>query len=105
MNDFPKTAETFYALRDDRTNRCVDARGYQRVYCGVVVSPAAASSPIAQTMLVVATNLLSRWCRRVTITVAPTLLDPSLGLGTGDLGEAVVAQMHDADPFGDFALS
>ena len=105
MNDFPKTADAFYALRDDRTNRCVDGLEYQRVHCNLVVSQSAASSPIGQTMLVVAANLLSRWCRRVTITLASTPLDASLGIGTGDLGEAVLTQMHDADPFGDFVIT
>jgi len=102
MNSFPSSAEQFYELRDDRTNRCSDNRRYQNVACAVHMSPAAASTAAAHVMLVVAANLLSRWCRKVTIVMPTVEVHPAIGMGSGDLGEMVVAQMRDADPFGDF---
>lgn len=102
MSEFPSTAEEFYALRDDRTNRCITTRDYQRVGCVVCLAPEHAATANGQTMLLVAANLLSRWCRRVTMALPPTVAHPSVG--AGDLGELVLAQMHDADPFGDFRI-
>src|SRR5438132_519160 len=64
MSEFPSTAEEFYALRDDRTNRCITTRDYQRVGCVVCLAPEHAATANGQTMLLVAANLLTRWCRR-----------------------------------------
>ncbi len=105
MNDFPTTAEEFYKLRDDRTNRSTNSRGYQDAAVAVHLSPAAAATAGAQTMLLVSANLLSRWCRKVTIVMPPTETHPALDMGSGDLGELVMAQMRDADPFGDFRIA
>ncbi len=109
MSRLPTTAEEFYRLRDDRTDRCVDRSGYQRVHCAVFVSNLVASNPVEQTMLFVATNLLSRWCRRVTIVCDASAIDTAIhgacGMGVGALGQAVLAQMRDADPFGDFTIT
>ena len=102
MNSFPSTAEEFYARRDDRTNRCIGTREYQRTGCVVCVAPERAATAGGQTMLLAAANLLSRWCRHVTIAVPPTVAHSSVG--AGDLGELVLAQMRDADPFGDFRI-
>jgi hypothetical protein len=104
MNTFSTSSEDFYKLRDDRTNRCSYSRKYQNTACKVHVSPPAASTPTAQTMLLVAANLLSRWCRKVTIIMPPVEVHPELGVGSGDFAELVLAQMHDADPFGDFQI-
>ena len=105
MNGFPSTASEFYALRDDRTDKCIANQDYQQTTCAVYLSGASAVSLSGQTMLAVATNLLSRWCRRVMIVVPAVAADSNLGLGSGDLGERVLAQMLDADPFGHFSLS
>lgn len=103
MSNLPETAEEFYARRDDRTNRCTSL-AFQTASCAVYVSDASASTPAGQAMLVVAANLLSRWCRRVTIALPPTQALPLLGMGAGDLGSLVLTQMRDADPFGDFQI-
>jgi hypothetical protein len=105
MCEFPASAEEFYALRDDRTNRCSGSRGYQKVACAVWVSEATAATPTGQVIHVAVANLLSRGCRRVTIVLPPTRGHPSLGLGTADLGELILDQMRDADPFGDFVIT
>ena len=104
MTNFPTTAEEFYTLRDDRTNRCTVNRDYQNATCAVRISPAAVSTYAGQVALVVATNLLSRWSRKVTIMVPESGVHPCLGQLTGDLCGAILAQMSDADPFGDFRM-
>jgi hypothetical protein len=102
MSDFPSTADEFYAFRDDRTNRCIATREYQGTGCAVYMAREQAETADGQTMLLVAANLLSRWCRRVTIAVPSTVASASVG--AGDLGELVLSQMRDADPFGDFRI-
>ncbi len=105
MTGFPRSAEEFYRLRDDRTNRCTSSHVYQDTACAVYLSPVTASRPEAQVMLMATANLLSRWCRSVTIVMRPAVIHPALGIGTGDLGERVIAQMKDADPFGRFQVT
>lgn len=100
--NFPDTAEEFYARRDDRTNRCCASIAYQATSCAVYVSEASVATPAGQTMIVAAANLLSRWCRRVTLVLPPVSAFSSLGIGVGDLGSLILVQMKDADPFGDF---
>jgi len=56
-------------------------------------------------MVIVAANLMSRWCRNVTLVLPPVTLDPRLGFGKGSLADFVLVQMRDADPFGRFAVS
>ncbi len=102
MSDFAATADEFYALRDDRTNRCIATRDYQRTRCAVYLAPEQAATSAGQTMLLVVANLLSRWCRRVAIALPPTVVHPSVA--AGDIGELVLSQMRDADPFGDFRI-
>jgi ThiF family len=106
MTYFPESAEEFYALRDDRTNQCsgVD-RVYQRVPSVVCLSPDAACTTSGQVMFAAATNLMSRWCRDVTLILPRVDILPILELGAGDLGEIVLSQMHDADPFGSFQIT
>jgi hypothetical protein len=55
-------------------------------------------------MLAASANLLSRWCRRVTIALPNTDALPGLWMGAGDVGELILAQMKEADPFGDFKV-
>lgn len=108
MNQHPLphlSASDFYSLRDDRTDLCVSSRRYQTVGCSVHVSPAAANTLEGQAMLLASTNLLSRWCRKVTILLPATSINPLLGFGEGGLGEFAIKVMRDADPFGDFQLA
>jgi hypothetical protein len=56
-------------------------------------------------MLLAAANLLSRWCRRVTIVAPAVSVHPALKMGDRGLGELVLDQMLDADPFGAFAIA
>lgn len=104
MSEFPQSATEFYRLRDDRTNRCTDNHNYQNAAVAVYVSSKTVLTLTGQVMLLVAANLLSRWCRKVAIIMPVIKAHPALGIGGGDLGELILAQMHDADPFGDFEI-
>lgn len=105
MSQFPDSAEGFYRLRDDRTNLCVGSREYQSVHCVVSLSDGAAATLSGQIMFITATNLLSRWCRNVTLLAPAVATLPGLGYGPTPLIEFVLSQMRDADPFGSFTLS
>src|SRR5579859_1891439 len=104
MTNFPTSAEVFYSLRDDRTNRCNVDRAYQHVECTVFFSPAASTTAAAQAMLLVSANLLSRWCRKVNIVMPRVEMHAGLHMGSGDLSDFVTKQMGDADPFGEFRV-
>ena len=99
---FPTTAAEFYALRDDRTNRCTALSSYQNASCILCLSSALAEAKAAQVVFLVAANLLSRWCRRVTLVAPYTSLHADLGSRPDNLVEVALKQMRDADPFGSF---
>lgn len=103
MNTFPSSSDEFYGCRDDRTNRCTDRRDYQDAGVAVYLTPALAGTRTGQVMLLASANLLSRWCRHVTLMVPPVRPRPSLGGRWSDLADAALAQMRDADPFGTFS--
>ena len=105
MKDFPVTAEQFYASRDDRTNRCGVDSGYQRTKCVVYLAPLAALTAAGQTMLLASCNLLSRWCRDVTIIMPTVRTSAELDEDVSDLGDFILSQMRDADPFGTFRVA
>lgn len=104
MIDFPTSSDQFYILRDDRTDRCGVERAYQKTHCLVCVDHNTAATMSGQVLLFTACNLLSRWCRRVTIVMPTIQSHPDLKLGYDDLGEFILGQMRDADPFGDFRV-
>lgn len=105
MIQFPDSAEEFYRLRDDRTNRCSGNRSYQNVRCALSLSEDAATTLPGQAMFITAANLLSRWCRDVVL-IAPSIgVHSSLAFGATDLRGFVLSQMRDADPFGSFAAA
>jgi hypothetical protein len=98
MQAFPETAEAFYALRDDRTDRCVEpfteGRAYQRKHVAVVVDPVRAATTAGRAMLNTVTALLARWCRVVTVVSAPS-----------SSVDSALAAMRDADPYGAFGTA
>ena len=101
-NSFPPSATEFYALRDDRTNRCTSLRRYQYATCILYLSPSLAEDKTAQVIFLAAANLLSRWCRYVTLVAPQVALHPNLDSKSDSLVEAALHQMRDADPFGSF---
>lgn len=91
MRPFPDSADAFYDLRDDRTNRCPGTDGYQNQHVAVACHPRVLDTARGLLMLQVSAALLARWCRRTSIVAsaaAPV--------------ESVVTRMEDADPFGSF---
>ena len=101
-SSFPTSSAEFYALRDDRTNRCTAVRSYQDATCMLYLSSSHAERRSAQVTFLVAASLLSRWCRRVTLVAPRAALHPSLGSGSANVVEVALKQMRDADPFGSF---
>jgi hypothetical protein len=87
-------AATFYALRDDRTNRCVTSAAYQLVTCSVTIQAGLLSTAPGRMLFQVAGNLLARWCRHVTLIAPPE-----------QVVEETLAVMRDADPFGTFTIT
>ena len=100
-NNFPSSAAEFYALRDDRTNRCLAVKGYQDTSCILHLSSTVAETKAAQVTFLVGANLLSRWCRRVTLVAPRGAMHRDFGSGS-DMLDAALEQMKDADPFGSF---
>lgn len=99
------SAEEFYRLRDDRTNRCLEeVSDFHQSGCLVTIDPALLETYSGQVMLVVSCNLLSRWCRRVTIDIPNVASHPLLASPYGQLSEAILSQMFQADPFGQFEV-
>lgn len=95
MSTFPTDADTFYQLRDDRTNRCTRSAAYQRVACAITMQQDLLATRTGRILFQVTTNLLARWCRNVTLVVpAPN-----------PLVDEVLSVMHDADPFGTFTTA
>jgi hypothetical protein len=88
----PAAAAAFYALRDDRTNRCATSPAYQHVRCVVTLEENLLDSRTGRVLFHVVGNLLARWCRHVTL-IVPTS-DP--------LVEETLRVMRDADPYGMF---
>ena len=101
-SSFPTSSAEFYALRDDRTNRCTAVRSYQVATCMLYLSSSRAEKRSAQVTFLVAASLLSRWCRRVTLVAPRAALHPSLGSESANVVEVALKQMRDADPFGSF---
>lgn len=104
MSEFPATKEAFYQLRDDRTNRVAGVPTYAQKACWVTVDQDMLDTFPGQVMLLCACNLLSRWCRRIYVQFADVRLHPLLAKAGQSLGAAVLDQMFDADPFGDFYI-
>ena len=102
MSALPTSAMEFYALRDDRTNRCTSQRDYQDTGCVIRLAPRASTTRTGQAAFLATANLLSRWCRRVDIIAPASKLDPAFGVEDSELVEFALCQMRDADPFGTF---
>ncbi|MEW6732144.1 MAG: ThiF family adenylyltransferase [Acidobacteriota bacterium] len=104
MKDFPSISDDFYSLRDDRTNRCISDRQYQKARCLVTIDIDLLKSYSGQVMLAVVCNLLSRWCRYVTI-IIPNTTPSLISSDRKELKDIILTQMTDADPFGFFKVT
>lgn len=106
MTGLPFDADTFYRLRDSRTDLCgVDPR-YTRVRCWLSVGPEVLTTHSGQVMVLSAGILLARWCRDVHIHLhcdAPILVRS--GNSATTFTDLLLHHMMAADPFGKFAWS
>jgi hypothetical protein len=104
METFPLTADDFYARRDDRTNRYTTG-DYQTSHCAVTVDVDSIQTLSGQAMLITVCNLLSRWCRRVSIVIPDVVIDKRIDYLKPSAIHFITEKMKDADPFGYFETS
>jgi hypothetical protein len=97
-------SENFYFERDGRTDLVSISSDYQEVGVHLAIDPEWAKTYSGQVALVVAGNLLSRWCRDVIVHVPDVALEKQLRRGEGRLIELVLNSMRSADPYGRFEL-
>ena len=96
------TPEAFYRQRDGRTDLASPNTAYQRVPTALIADPTWATTPQGQVAILTAANILSRWCRTVTLDIPPAPLVEPLKGRARNLVELVLETMRDADPFGTF---
>ncbi len=99
------TAEAFYRLRDDRTNRVVERPDYHNLHVRVVSDHSTVQSVNGQVQLIMAANLLARWCRQMEFGFpdAPLLGEVKLN-GVETLHERIQLEVTGADPFCQFSF-
>ena len=102
MTEIPASAADFYAARDNRTNAYQGvAPGYTTAKVVVTADTDYLRTVSGQVALLVSTNLLSRWCRHVSLQVEDV---PQIESPQGpSLSVAALELMRDADPFGSFS--
>lgn len=100
------TPEEFYHRRDDRTNRLTDSREYHNFQVRLVATETAINSFSGQVQLILAANMLARWCRRIKLSFHDGPLHPNLRVnGWTCLHERILSEIHQADPFGSFVVA
>ena len=103
---FPDDANTFYTLRNNRTNQCTSHNtDYENKKCYLSFDDNIYKSRIGQVAISVSCNLLSRWCKTVHIQVVPNNIEDNISRNTTPFSTSIITQMIDADPFGDFEFT
>ena len=103
MSDFTLSKEEWYQSRDNRTNILSVDQSYQKSKIGIKVDPQVSSSFSIQLMTLVSCNIISRWCRNVTLdlpdcqTILPNQSEPSFHSLLLDI-------MRSNDPYGTFEI-
>jgi len=96
--------DTWYKLRDDRTNRMEGSNEYEDFSLGVVIDPNVESSFSLQIMALVTVNILARWCRNIRIQL-PTNVVSIIPYQKGEnLRNYLKKLMSDIDPYGQFSF-
>jgi hypothetical protein len=102
-------ASTFYRLRDDRTDECLEGAAYGARAVAISIDDEAASTYPGQLAFVLAVNLVARWCRRLNVSAPPVAVAPQLTIvremPPTDLAGLALDIARAADPFGDFTDS
>lgn len=99
------TAEAFYAERDHRTQLVVEnLHSYVNTPIEIHVSPHLAGDVTVQRIALLAANLTARWARNVRIfSPSVSLAEPLNRHGDKSLSHRIMREMHEADPFANFA--
>jgi hypothetical protein len=103
-----RSAEAFYAERDDRTRRGVGELASLTVRpIEIWVDPIAAGDVTVQRIALVVANLTARWARHVRIVLPDevALVPPLLRDGATTLNARLFREMTLADPFGHWTLA
>jgi hypothetical protein len=99
------TAEEFYRRRDDRTDRITTNHEYHRLPVRVIAAAETTRTFSGQVQLLVAANLLARWCRQVEFGFPDAPLANQLRIGVAtSLHARITREVDQADPFGKFAF-
>lgn len=101
MKEFPMDSSEWYSFRDDRTVRIDGTKGFEKYRIGVIVDPDTISKYSSQVMVLLATNLLSRWCRDIVIEMSECQLKIFPGY-EGDFKLYIKDEMQKIDPHGNF---
>jgi hypothetical protein len=97
--------DEFYRLRDDRTNRVTRDRRYPHHVVRVVAAVDTVGTYAGQVQLLVAANLLARWCRRFELGCDDAPLHPLLQLpDCPTLHGRIAREVAAADPFARFTF-
>ncbi len=105
LNERWKTASDFYQERDNRTMLEVqDLSCYTSRLVEIHINPAEVHTATVQQIALLASNLTSRWARRIRI-ITPSGV-PLIGRLKRDgfefLEQRIIAEMQSSDPFGEF---
>lgn len=95
--------DTWYNLRDNRTNRIEGSDGYENFSLGVVIDPNVESSFSLQIMTLMTANILARWCRNVRIQL-PNVVSILPYQKGKPLHDCLKKLMSDIDPHGKFSF-
>ena len=99
------TADEFYHRRDDRTNRLTDSRDYHNLHIRLTADDFTIHSYVGQVQLIIAANMLARWCRWIEFGFSDvTLYDKLQVNGIKRLHDRIFSEISQADPFGVFTF-
>jgi hypothetical protein len=103
MVDFHISEQEWYRRRDDRTSLNPGVEKYQEFSIGIIVFDDLENNFSNQAMLLIAVNIISRWCRKIRI----QLKDSNCclpGYGAETMKTILEKTMMKADPFGDYTF-
>jgi len=101
MNEFILDKDSWYKLRNDRTNRINGVSGYDDFSLGIVVDSSVESSFSTQIMTLITCNIVSRWCKNVKIQIPETVSQIPYKKGV-NFRNCLQELMINIDPYGKF---
>lgn len=95
--------DEFYRLRDDRTSRIVKGLDYHQLRVRLVADTEAVHVFGGQVQLLLAANMLARWCRQIEFGFPNAQLLPHLRIREHEtIYDRIRSAAAEADPFGNF---